>query len=75
MQSSVVVANILMDLWFLLSTSFVPSLSPVHAPEAREQRLSSFAVQLPGQSETDAKDIASKYGFRFIDKVAIYVND
>lgn len=70
MQSSVALASIFMHLWLLLLTSFVSPLSPVDAPGAREQRLlSSFAVQLPGQSETDAKDTASRYGFRFIGKV------
>lgn len=39
-------------------------LSPVSAPQ--------FAVQLPGQGENTAREIAERYGLKFITKVGLY---
>lgn len=55
-----------------LLTTFSSSLSLVGArsrDRSSESRLSSFAVQLPGLSEASARDVAARYGFRFISKV------
>lgn len=38
-------------------------LSPVSAPQ--------LAVQLPGQSENNAREIAERYGLKFITKVGL----
>lgn len=72
MQSSaaVALASIFLHICLLLPTTLASHLPLGDAPAGtRKQRPSSFAVQLPGQSEADAKDIAARYGFRLIGKV------
>ena len=72
---------ILLLLWpqLLIPAASSSSLAHTHTASSRaagerKSQPSSFAVQLPGQSETTARDIAARYGFKFIDKVpCVYV--
>ena len=62
---------------FLLPELLITLSSPLtHGRTTREEerRATSFAVQLPRGSKTDAEEIAATYGLKFVGKVCPWLH-